>query len=235
MVVNVVECLTGARKAKGLVVIIDVFRSGTVECFAVDQGVNELYAVDSFDQAKALAAEKGGKVIGEKSDVDMADFDFTNSPTLLEESDVAGAVMVHTTNSGTRGLVACPEADEVIAGTFVNAGAVVRYIQSREPEVVTLVAIGTEGIIRAQEDMMCAMYIKNELEDYPNSFKTLKSFLANVDSSEKFFDENRPDSPESDFEKCMDLDRFDFVLRAEPVSDGCVRLNKVTVEAPVTA
>ena len=38
---------------------------------------------------------------------------------------------------------------------------------------------------------MCAMYLKNELEDYPNSFKTLKTFLAGVDSAEKFFDETK--------------------------------------------
>jgi len=75
---------------------------------------------------------------------------------------------------------------------------------------------------------MCAMYLKNELEDYPNSFVTLKKFLAGVDSAEKFFDETKEYAPERDFELCMELDRFDFVLQAIPRQDGSVRLKKIT-------
>jgi len=92
---------------------------------------------------------------------------------------------------------------------------------------VTLVAMGTDGIMRAQEDIMCAMYLKNELENYPNSFDTLKDFLSKVDSAEKFFDESKEYAPERDFELCMDLDRFDFVLRAVPCETGAVRLDRI--------
>lgn len=78
---------------------------------------------------------------------------------------------------------------------------------------------------------MCAMYLKNELEEYPNSFETLKTFLAGVDSAEKFFDETKTYAPERDFELCMALDAFDFVLRAHPESEGIVRLEKIKVVA----
>lgn len=230
MKVNVVECLVEAERAKGLVVIVDVFRSTTVGCYVMHNGVKDYYAVGGLELAREFAAARNGKVVGEQQGVPVDDFDFANSPTILEALDLSSETLVHSTNAGTRGIVAaCATADEVILGSFVNASAVVEYIRSRDPERVTLVAMGTGGVMRAQEDMMCAMYIKNELEDYPNSFKTLKSFLAGVDSAEMFFDENRTDVPESDFEKCMDLDKFDFVLKAEVVQDGCARLRKVTV------
>lgn len=228
MIVNVVECLSGAERAKGLVVVIDVFRSSTVACFLADMGVGEYIATDSLDKAREFAAAGDGRVIGELESVSVDAFDHPNSPFLLQEADVAGQTFVHVTNAGTRGLMTCSGADEVLVGCFVNAGAVVDYIRAKDPEIVTLVAMGTGGTMRAQEDMMCAMYIKNELEEYPNSMETLRKFLRDVDSAAKFFDDARTDCPEEDFDLCMDLDRFGFVLRGEPVEGG-MRLRKVPV------
>ncbi|NDV18966.1 2-phosphosulfolactate phosphatase [Pseudodesulfovibrio sp. JC047] len=228
MKVQVVECLSGMKRAKGLIVVIDVFRSSTVGCFIVNNGAREYLATERLELAREIAAARNGKVVGERVDVPVREFDYGNSPTLFENLNLEAETLVHSTNAGTRGIVlACAQGDEVLTGSFVNAAAVVKHIRRREPEIVTLVAMGTGGTMRAQEDMMCAMYIKNELEAYPNSFKTLKKFLADVDSSRKFFDEERLDAPESDFDLCMDLDRFDFVLKAEVVQEGCVRLQRI--------
>lgn len=229
MVVNVVECLGGARQARGLAVVIDVFRAFSVACYAVDNGATDYLAVGDIDLARELASERNGVLVGERDCVKIEGFDFGNSPTEIEHQDFSGRTLVHTTSAGTQGLVGAVNADEVITGSFVNASAIVRYIKERNPEVVTIVAMGTGGTMRAQEDMMCAMYLKNELEEYPNSFKTLKKFLAGVDSAEKFFDPAKEYAPERDFDLCLDLDRFDFVLRATPRSDGSVRLDKITV------
>lgn len=226
----IVETVEGARQAKGLTVIVDVFRSGPVGCHLVDGGVAEYIAAETLEQGRRLAAETDGLLIGEQADVPFEDFDLYNSPTHVRDADLAGKTVVHSTNAGMPALFACEDADEVITGTFVNAAAVVRYIKSRAPERVTLVAIGTGGDMRAQEDMMCAMYLKNELEDYPNSFDTLRSFLADVDSAAMFRDETRVDAPESDFDLCMELDRFDFVLRGERLENGGMALRKIPVE-----
>ena len=229
MIVNVVECLEGARRAKGIVVVIDVFRAFSVACYAVDNGAVDYYAVDKIESARKIADERGGVLIGERDCIKVEGFDHGNSPTEIENIDFSKKTIVHTTSAGTQGLVACVDADEVLTGAFVNARAIVEYVLSREPELVTIVAIGTGGAMRAQEDMMCAMYIKNELEGYPNSFETLKTFLSSVDSAEKFFDESKDFAPERDFELCMNLDKFGFVLKAKPYADGCVQLKKIKV------
>lgn len=229
MVVNVVECFEGARSATGLVVVIDVFRAFSVACYAVDNGVTEYYAVDKVELARTIARQCQAILIGERNCIKVEGFDYGNSPTEVEHIDFSGKTLVHTTSAGTKGLLACTKADEVLTGSFVNAKAIVNYIRSQDPEKVTLVAIGTGGVMRAQEDMMCAMYIKNELEGYPNSFETLKTFLSKVDSSEKFFDESKAYAPKRDFELCMELDRFDFVLKAQSHPSGGVRLNIIKV------
>ncbi|MBG0789124.1 MAG: 2-phosphosulfolactate phosphatase [Desulfovibrionaceae bacterium] len=230
MITTIVECLAGAVKAKGLVVVIDVFRSATVGCYLMEKGVGEYLAAETLEQARELTADRGGLLIGEQQGVPLEEFDLGNSPTLLMEEDLSGKTLVHSTNAGIPGLFACADADEVITGSFVNAGAVVRYIRSRNPERVTLVSIGTGGDMRAQEDMMCAIYIKNELEGYPNSFETLRKFLAKVDTAAMFYDESRVDAPEGDFEMCMDIDRYDFILKGERMEGGGMLMRKVDVE-----
>ncbi len=146
---------------------------------------------DGLELAREIAATQGAKIVGEQRGVPVTDFDYGNSPTLFENMDLSSETFVHSTNAGTRGVVAACEKETRHYRLFCQCRAVVGYIRSCEPEIVTLVAMGTGGTMRAQEDMMCAMYIKNELEDYPNSFKTLKSFLAGVDSAQKFFDDDR--------------------------------------------
>ncbi|QGY41671.1 2-phosphosulfolactate phosphatase [Pseudodesulfovibrio cashew] len=227
MVVNILECLSGAGRAKGLVVVIDVFRAFSVACYAVDRGADDYLAVGEVDLARKLAADRNGVLIGERDCIKLDGFDYGNSPTEIESADFSGRTVVHTTSAGTQGLTGAAEADEIITGAFVNAAAIVEYIRARDPELVTIVAMGTAGKMRAQEDMMCAMYLKNELDGYPNNFEVLKKFLAGVDSAEKFFDPDKDYAPERDFNLCMDLDRFDFVLKALPRDDGSVRLVKV--------
>jgi len=229
MVVNVVECFGGVRRAKGLVVIIDVFRAFSLACYAVENGATDYLAVGDVELARNLAAETNGILVGERDCVRIEGFDYGNSPAEIEHVDFTGRTMIHTTSAGTQGLVGVADADEVLTGAFVNASALVEYIKARKPDVVTLVAMGSGGVMRAQEDMMCAMYLKNELEGYPNSFETLKTFLEGVDSAEKFFDPSKEFAPERDFELCMALDRFDFVLKATPREDGGVRLEPIHV------
>ncbi|MBU4192112.1 MAG: 2-phosphosulfolactate phosphatase, partial [Proteobacteria bacterium] len=167
MIVNIAECLDGARRARGVAVVIDVFRAFSVACYAVDNGAQDYLAAADVDLARRLAGEHGGILMGERDCIMPKGFDYGNSPTEIEHADFSGRTVVHTTSAGTQGLLACTGADEVLTGSFVNAGALVEYLRVRNPEVVTLVAMGTAGVMRAQEDMMCAMYLKNALEDYP--------------------------------------------------------------------
>lgn len=227
MIVNVVECLSGAQRAQGVVVMVDVFQAYTVACHVLAKGAARLLAADSLEKARELCRDTDAVLIGEAGGVIAEGAEFANSPTALVDVDFAGKTVVMATDAGTRALFASPLAEDILACGFVNAQAVIDSVRDREPEMVTMVAVGTNGDMRAQEDMMCAMYVKNELEEYPNSFDTLKTFLAQVDSAEKFFDETRTDVPESDYGMCMELDRFDFAVRAVRQEEGVMLLETI--------
>lgn len=122
MIVNVVECIEGARRAKGLVVVIDVFRAFSVACYAVDNGVEKYFAVGEIDLARKLAVDHTGILVGERDCIKVEGFDYGNSPAEIEEVDFSGKTVVHTTSAGTQGLVGAVQADEIITGSFVTPG-----------------------------------------------------------------------------------------------------------------
>lgn len=232
MRVFLTQGLEGARQAKGLAVVIDVFRAFTTACFVHASG-GEILAVAAEDPARALAGTLPGSLLmGERDCVPLPGFDFGNSPALVEGRDLSGRTVVFTTSAGTQGLAEASGAEEIVTGSFVNARAVVEHIRARDPETVTLVALGESGLWPSPEDTMCAIYIKNELEGFPNSFETLARYLRDVPSAAKFLDPDKDYAPARDLDLCLDLDRFGFVLAAVPGPGGSLLLQPRPPGAP---
>ena len=114
-------------------------------------------------------------------------------------------------------------AEEIITGSFVNAKAIAAYIRMKAPEKVSLVCMGKEGVAEAEEDELCAVYLKNLLTagEMPGIDRKLWD-LRTGGGSHFFKPELREIYPEQDFWMCIARDRFDFVLRAERDGEGLV-------------
>jgi 2-phosphosulfolactate phosphatase len=206
----------GAKMAEGLTVIIDVFRAFSLECYLINNGVELIYPVRTVDEAFELKKLNNDIVlIGERHEKICNGFDFGNSPTHINDVDFSGKTVVHTTSSGTKGLALAVNASEIITGSFVNAKAIANYIRRVGPSVVSLVAMGYEGLYGTQEDDLCADYIESLLMGKPFDFAKVISVLKNGDGARMFDPKNQDHSPESDFYFCLDFDRFDFVLKVE--------------------
>jgi 2-phosphosulfolactate phosphatase len=216
MEVKVLQLLEGAKDARGLTVIIDVFRAFSTACYTFDCGVNRIFPIGDINLAYRLKEENPDFVlIGERNEQKPPGFDFGNSPSQLISGNLKGKTVVHTTSSGTQGIVNAVNADEIITGSFVNAGAIVKYIQHKQPEMVSLVCMGYACEYPTDEDTLCAEYIKNELEGISNNFQKMVEIIRNG-SGARFFDpEKQSWSPKADFELCLDLNRFNFVLKVE--------------------
>ncbi len=227
MQIEILELLAGARKAEGLAVVIDVFRAFSVACYLTENGAQEIIPVGELEQAYKLKEENPDIVlIGEREGKVLPGFDYGNSPTETKGVEFTGKTIVHTTSAGTQGLVNARGAEEIITGSFVNAGAIVNYIRNKTPEKVCLVAMGTGGVESADEDLYCARYLKSCLEGEPLDFTEIVSDLRKRAGS-NFFDPEQDWLPEGDFNSCLDLDRFDFVLKAERKKDGLLYLQKM--------
>jgi 2-phosphosulfolactate phosphatase len=214
MQINILDLLDGARKAEGLTVIIDVFRAFSTVCYAVDRGAGPVYPVGSVEEAFLLKMRFDHAILaGERNERPPEGFDLGNSPWLLLQADVAGRPFIHTTSSGTQGIVNALQATEILTGSFVNAGAIVRYIRRQNPEIVSLVCMGYACLYPTDEDTLCAEYIRNELLGIESDWGYMRERMKTGSGARFFNPENREWSPEEDFELCLDRNRFDFVLK----------------------
>ena len=206
MIVRRASLLDGARAATGHAVIVDVFRAFTTAAFCVAAGARELVLVADHEEALAMKREDPSLFLtGEIDGRPIPGFDVGNSPSAIEHLDLSGRRVIQRTSSGTQGVVAAVNATEILLGSFVTAGATVRYLRQRAPEV-TIVAMGHSAREDADEDEACARYLKAALlgRALPPAHVTL---LADHEA------EGWPDwFPRRDAELALELDRFAFAL-----------------------
>ncbi len=230
MEINILEFPEGAGQARGVAVIIDVFRAFSTACYAVDSGAARIIATASPVAALTLKKSYRNCVLaGEKDEKKIEGFDFGNSPTEIIKTDLSGKTMILTTTAGTCGLVGAAGADMIMTGSLVNAGAVTRYLRNLNPPVVSLVAMGYRGRHSAAEDILCAEIIRSGLMDHRREFGKEIGDLR-LTSGKRFFQpENLDFSPPTDFFLCTMADRFDFILKGERRQDGNVDLMRIDV------
>src|SRR5215471_1266633 len=113
MHLEISDFVAGAQAARGVAVIIDVFRAFSVEAYAFARGAARSFPVAEIEAARQLKlAHPEAILLGERHAKPLPGFDCGNSPTELERIDVASRTLIHTTNSGTQGLANAGVADE---------------------------------------------------------------------------------------------------------------------------
>ena len=84
MNIRILELIEGAQAAKGLTVIIDVFRAMTVEAYVINNGAKDLIPMGSIEDAYRYRDEHPGTLLmGERGGKKCEGFDFGNSPGSL--------------------------------------------------------------------------------------------------------------------------------------------------------
>jgi len=207
MKIEILEFVEGAGKATGLTVIIDVFRAFSVACYAIDAGATRLIATGDVNEG----------------------FDYGNSPTEIIKANLAGKTVIQTTTAGTSGLINASNASTVITGSFVNAGAVVRYINKIKPVKVSLVAMGYRSSVSAEEDLLCAELLSAMITGKKINFQKRISDLRFTSGKRFFNPENLDYSPPTDFFLCTMSDRFNFILKANQRFDGNIDLSRIDI------
>jgi len=216
MTVEILQLLDGARKAQGLTVIIDVFRAFSTACYAYGSNIQRIYPVGDLEKAYQLKQQNPEYIlVGERNEQKPEGFDYGNSPSQLMTGNLSGKTMVHTTSSGTQGIANAMHADEILTGSFVNAQAIIDYIRKQNPARVSLVCMGYSCQYPTDEDTLLAVYIKNELDRIPNDFQAMVEQIRKGDGARFFAPEKQDWAPVADFDLCLSLNRFNFVLKVE--------------------
>jgi 2-phosphosulfolactate phosphatase len=230
MQIEVLDFVDGARKARGVAVVIDVFRAFSVACYAYARGAKRLIPVAEVETALSLRRDHPGYLaIGERGGQKVEGFDFGNSPTEISEVDVRGRTIVQTTSAGTQGLTNASQADVVLTGSLVNAAAICAYIESLKPDRVSIVRMGKAAKERSAEDDLCAEVLRGRLSGEGYDVSGVRDALRDCPAAKNFFNPEIKWAPAGDFDLCTDVDRFGFVLRLKNGGPGHAYLEKINL------
>jgi len=231
MNIKILQLIDGAKAAKGLTVVIDVFRAFSFEAYCLHLGAEKIIPVGEVEKAYKLKEENPDMILaGERHGKILPGFDVGNSPFDVSKLDLKGKTVVHTTSAGTQGIVNAKDADEIIGGSLLCAKAISEYIKKSSYEDVSLVCMGLEAKEETEEDTLCANYIKNLVLGIDTDLEKEIEIVKRT-SGAKFFDEAQKDVfPEEDFHMCVEVDKFDFIVKLEKGENGLSYMKKHNIK-----
>ncbi len=223
MEIRIESLLDGARRARGTVVIVDVFRAFTTAAVALARGASRIVMAPEPEEALRLREQGVGDIcVGEVNGMRPEGFDFGNSPHELMQAALEGRVVIQSTRAGTAGVVAATQAEAIYAGSFMVAGATVEAIRRDDPAGVTIVAMGWNATVRTDEDEQCALYLRNLLEGRRPDPEAVRKLVLAGGEVAKFHDPGQPHFHSEDCEIALQIDRYDFAIRIEREGDHLV-------------
>jgi 2-phosphosulfolactate phosphatase len=207
--------LEGAEQARGAVAIIDVLRAFTTAAAVLANDASRIVMVGDVTEAMKLRDTGLGQVcIGEVGGRAPPSFDFGNSPFEVSDTNFAGKTVIQRTSAGTQGIVAAARHAQVLyAASLVTATATARALLSHRADRIALVAMGSEGIARSDEDELCALHLRNLLEGRPGNPAAVREVILAGGDVLRFHDPSRPYLNRHDLEIALDVDRYDFAIR----------------------
>lgn len=222
MQIHSADFVEGAATARGVAIVIDVFRACSLQAHALAAGAAAIVPVEGVEEARALkAAHPEWLLVGERHARRLPGFDCGNSPTEVLAAQPAGRTLIHTTHAGTQGLMAASRvASRVFTGALVNLSATVAAVRALEPAEVTVIAMGHEARERCLEDDLCRDLIIAALGGRPANPGDLVARLRAAPAAAKFFDPEADWAPEGDFALCASLDAVPFAVVLETSSLG---------------
>ena len=213
MKIKISSLLTGAQKAEGTVIIIDVYRAFTTAAIAFSRGAEKIVLVAEVDEALGLRRRGVGDLcMGEVGGMRPEGFEYGNSPLEVSQAQVKGTTIIQSTRAGTVGVAAVRNADRIYAASLVVAEATVQAVLSRSPDLVTLVAMGVEGGVRSDEDEQCALYMRNLLEGRKPDRDSVRNLILAGAESQKFGDPARPHFHSEDKVMALRIDTIPFAI-----------------------
>ncbi|MBM3292600.1 2-phosphosulfolactate phosphatase [Candidatus Bathyarchaeota archaeon] len=214
MKIHKYSLIEGVKNVTGTAIIIDVFRAFTTASYVMANGAEKIIPVRNVSEALELKQKNPSWILmGENHGVKIKEFDYGNSPADIVNVDFNNKIVVQRTSSGTQGIILAKKANEIVLGSFVTAGALIKYLQLQQPEEVSFAAMGWEGMRKSIEDELFSQYIEGYLLGVNQNFVQIREDIRNSPDGAKFFQKDQTVFNEMDFHLAMELNKFNFILK----------------------
>lgn len=195
-------------------VIIDVFRAFTTAGYVLNKAPSEYILAKDSEVLSLLKNDTQEPLLIGKYEVGAdLKYDIPNSPTRVDEGKISNRQVLHRTEAGARGVLQASEADVILCAGFCNAQASVDFIKKYDNPRVVFCPMGHEATTPTLEDHTCALYLQTLLQGVKLDLSPFDE-AHQKGSGKYFFSEDQWQYPREDFQKCLEVDRFDFAIRA---------------------
>jgi 2-phosphosulfolactate phosphatase len=146
-------------------VVIDVLRATSTIVTALNNGAKEIIPVASIEFAvKVSGGMFGGHTLlgGERNTKKIEGFALGNSPFEYSKEVVESKSIVFYTTNGTKSIAKAKYSENLISCSFLNIGAVVKYILSLKKDL-EIVCAGRNNYFSI-EDSLCAGMLISEIK-----------------------------------------------------------------------
>lgn len=147
-------------------VVIDVLRATTTIVNALGNQAASITPVITVEDAREVAAGTGSLLGGERDCIRLEGFDFGNSPAEYTQNLVADKEITLTTTNGTRALMACLGADQILIAAFANLTTITNAIAGHPK--VNIVCAGTNGEITLEDTLLAGALAASRDESQQN-------------------------------------------------------------------
>lgn len=214
---QVLSTLDDASRLKGVVVVIDVFRSSNTIIELLHLGAQRVLPVAEEQAARDFKARCADVLLlGERGGQTLEGMDGGNSPTEAASFPVVGKDVVLTTSGGTRAMARCAGEHPFIVGGFVNAAAVARYVRASDDGAFSFWAVGQRAEEPAAEDVECARYLQALAAGEPVDFESVRQALLHCPGADRLREFEQAD----DLDYCLSLDTRAVVPVGRITRDG---------------
>lgn len=196
----------------GITVVIDVIRAFTTCHHAFRRGLRCVWPVASTDEAFSLRQDylPDALLAGEVNSLPIPGFDFGNSPWEIDQANLEDRELILRTTNGVAATLKARDSHEVLVAGLVNAEATARYLRTRNPPKVVLVASHPTG----DDDVACAQFIRHLLGGEGISFAQARERTLGAFAAKKFFDGSHPRLRSQDIEAAACNDGADGLVMA---------------------
>jgi 2-phosphosulfolactate phosphatase len=156
------------------VVIVDILRASTTITHALAAGAALIRPCLTIDEARNVQQQDASSnrdddsaanwlLGGERKGVLIDGFDFGNSPTAYTAERVSNRRIAFTTTNGTKALLRCRQAEQILIGCFANLSAVADQLAASS-RPAHIVCAGTDGNVTG-EDVLFAGALVDRLAE----------------------------------------------------------------------
>ncbi|MDT8859889.1 2-phosphosulfolactate phosphatase [Alkalihalobacillus sp. MEB130] len=196
-------------------IVIDVIRAFTVAHYAFLGGVNQIFLVNSTEDAFLLKHSYPDFLLaGEEKGIPIKGFDLGNSPKQISQERLFDKTLVQKTTNGVKATLHSLNTKHLFVTGFSNAKTTANHVrtlleETKEDAVIHIIASHPTG----DDDLACADYIKDLILGKSTVRpEEVMQRITNSHVTEKFFNVDKPEFDCDDIRLCIEEKNSDFVM-----------------------